>query len=101
MSPQRLVIDASVGVKLFLQENGSDAAARTVFDGYAATLGLDKAQFDADIDATTTIAKIQSDQTEGQSLGIDYTPTFFVNGKAIVNPQGYEPFKAVIDAAAK
>ena len=78
-----------------------DADARATFDGYAATLGLDKAQFDSDIDATTTMAKIKSDQAEGQSLGIDYTPTFFVNGKVIENPQGYDAFKAVIDAAAQ
>jgi protein-disulfide isomerase len=82
-------------------ENDSDADARTVFDGYAATLGVDKAQFDADIDSTAVKAKIASDQTEGQSLGINYTPTFFVNGNAITNPEGYAPFKAIIDAAAQ
>ena len=82
-------------------QDQSDTNARTTFDGYAAQLDLNKAQFDSDINATTTMAKIQSDQAEGQSLGIDYTPTFFLNGKVIVNPQGYDAFKAVIDAAAK
>jgi protein-disulfide isomerase len=37
---------------------------------------------------------------EAQSIGIDSTPTFFVNGKVIQNPQSYEAFKALIEAAA-
>ena len=81
-------------------ENDSDADARTVFAGYAAQLGLNAAQFAGDIDSPAVKAKIQSDLAEGQSLGIDYTPTFFLNGNAIQNPQGYDAFKAVIDAAA-
>ena len=38
---------------------------------------------------------------EAQTLALDYTPTFYVNGKVVTNPQGYEAFKALIDAAAK
>jgi protein-disulfide isomerase len=82
-------------------QDQSDADARATFNGYADTLGLDKTRFDADIDSPEVKQKIASDQAEGQSLGIDYTPTFFVNGKVITNPQGYDAFKAVIDAAAK
>ncbi|MDE1975009.1 MAG: DsbA family protein [Patescibacteria group bacterium] len=77
----------------------SDAAK--VFDGYARSLGLDIAQFDTDINSTTTKAFIQSELSEGQQLGIDYTPTFFVNGKIIQNPQSYDSFKSIIDSAAK
>jgi protein-disulfide isomerase len=82
-------------------ENQSDAAARKTFDGYAAQLGLDQARFDQDIDSPVAEQFIQSEQAEGQALGIDYTPTFFVNGKIITNPQGYEAFKAIIDSAAR
>jgi len=82
-------------------ENQSDAAARKIFDGYAAQLDLNQAQFDRDIDSPAAKQFIQSEQAEGQTLGIDYTPTFFVNGKIITNPQGYEAFKAIIDSAAR
>ncbi len=82
-------------------QDDSDADARAVFTGYAQTLGLDAAQFQADMAATSTLAVIQADQAEGQSLGIDYTPTFFVNGVAIENPQSYDEFKADIDQAAR
>lgn len=72
----------------------------SIFIGYAKSLGLDMAAFKADIDATSTKAVVTADQAEGIGLGIDSTPTFFVNGSAIVNPQSYEAFKALIEEAA-
>lgn len=81
--------------------NLSNVDAVKVFDGYAGQLGLNGAKFDADMNGTTTRALIQAEQANGQQLGIDYTPTFFVNGKIIRNPQSYEAFKAIIDAAAR
>lgn len=80
-------------------ENLSDA--HDVLDGYATEIGLDMTKFRADIDSSVAKEVIAADLAEGQSIGIDQTPTFFVNGKAIVNPQGYEAFKAIIDAAAR
>ena len=82
-------------------QDQSDADARKTFDGYAAQLGLDQTRFNQDIDSPVAKQFIQSEQAEGQTLGIDYTPTFFVNGKIITNPQGYEAFKAIIDSAAR
>jgi len=81
--------------------NLSVPQARAIFDGYAGQLGLNMSRFDSDIDSTATAAFIQGEQAEGQALGINYTPTFFVNGKIITNPQGYEAFKAIIDSAAR
>lgn len=81
--------------------NLSDPDARAAFAGYASELGLNAEQFRTDIDASSTKAVVTSEQAEGQSIALNYTPTFFVNGKAIENPQSYEAFKAVIDAAAK
>ena len=77
----------------------SDAAK--IFDEYASQLGLNIQKFDVDMMSTTTQAFIQSELAEGQQLGIDYTPTFFVNGKIIQNPQSYDAFKAIIDAASQ
>jgi len=82
-------------------ENDSTEAARAEFEGYAAQLGLDKQKFVADMDSPATAKIIESQKAEAISLALDYTPTFFVNGKVIPNPQGYEPFKAIIDQAAK
>lgn len=81
--------------------NLSLADARQAFAGYADDLGLNKQKFAADIDSPAATKFIDDELTEGQSLGINGTPTFFVNGQAIQNPQSYEQFKAVIDEAAK
>ncbi|MEA2715164.1 MAG: hypothetical protein QOG91_192 [Candidatus Parcubacteria bacterium] len=73
---------------------------RPVFEKYAADLGLDAARFKADIDAVETKNLVLSEKQEGSSLGINATPTFFVNDKAIANPQSYEEFKSIIETAA-
>lgn len=77
------------------------ADATKVFIGYATDLGLDIAQFTKDMASAEAKSKVESQLAEGKALGINATPTFFVNGEAVVNPQGYEAFKALIDAAAK
>jgi protein-disulfide isomerase len=72
----------------------------SVFEGYAAAIGLDVAKFTIDIDSAAAKQVVSADQAEGETLGIDGTPTFFVNGKAITNPQSYDDFKNLILAAA-
>jgi protein-disulfide isomerase len=74
--------------------------AHAVLNGYAQEIGLDMVKFKADLDSTAVKAVVAKDQAEGESIGINATPTFFVNGKAISNPQSYAAFKALIDAAA-
>jgi protein-disulfide isomerase len=48
---------------------------------YAARAGLDAAKFKADIADSAAMKVIEKDKLEGMRLGIDGTPTFFVNGK--------------------
>lgn len=72
----------------------------SVFVGYATRLGLDITKFKSDLNNPVLRSAIQANTDEGIKIGINQTPTFFVNGKAIVNPQSYEAFKAIIDAAA-
>jgi len=74
--------------------------AHTIMDSYAEQLGLDMVKFKADLDSAAVKAVVDADQAEGVKIGIDATPTFFVNGKAITNPQSYDAFKALIEAAA-
>ena len=71
-----------------------------IFGGYAKSIGLDMAAFKAALDASSTAQVVESDLQEGEKLGIDSTPTFFVNGAAITNPQSYEAFKALVEKAA-
>ena len=72
----------------------------SIFVGYATKIGLDLNKFKTDMAGDAVKARVQTDADESQKLGLDYTPTFFLNGKVISNPQGYEQFLSVIQAAA-
>ena len=73
----------------------------SVFAGYAAKIGLNMEEYTRDMASTSLSDKIDASSAEGQTLGIDHTPTFFVNGKVIDNPQSYDEFKAAVDQAAE
>jgi protein-disulfide isomerase len=74
--------------------------ATTTFLGYAATLKLNISEYNKDFDSQEIKDKIQANHDTGERVGINSTPTFFVNGKAIVNPANYDAFKTIIDTAA-
>jgi protein-disulfide isomerase len=78
----------------------SDTAA-TIFEGYAERIGLNLTAYKKDVDSDAVKVRVQRDRDEGDALGVNSTPTFFVNGKAIVNPNSYEAFKTLIDEAAR
>jgi len=69
------------------------------FDGYASQLGLNANTFDADINSSAVLNKIQDDVNGGNAAQIDHTPTFFVNLRQIPNPTGLAGFEATINAA--
>jgi len=69
------------------------------FDGYAKSLGLDVAKFDADINSDAVKGKIQTDVASANAAQVDHTPTFFIDLKQIPNPQSTEEFTKAIDAA--
>jgi protein-disulfide isomerase len=57
------------------------------FDGYATDLSLDMEQLKADIDLPEVRNKIIADQRGGISAGVRSTPSLFLNGRIISNPQ--------------
>ncbi|WP_406121665.1 DsbA family protein [Streptomyces canus] len=87
--------------KLFTtqQEWGeSQDSKESVFRGYAKELALDMDRFDADLADPEVAGRVQDDQRDGLDLGVQGTPTFFLDGERITNPASYEAFKALIDA---
>jgi protein-disulfide isomerase len=74
--------------------------AHTILISYAEQIGLDMIKFRADLDSDAVKKSVIDDRDEGIKIGINATPTFFVNGKAIANPQSYEAFKTLVEAAA-
>jgi protein-disulfide isomerase len=87
-----------------LYQNGNDwdnlSDPTSVFDGYAKQLDLNLTRFDADMNSTTTAQKIADSVTVGTAAGIDATPTFFINGYRIENPESYDEFITAIQTAA-
>lgn len=77
----------------------SNSVVQQYFNGYAQSLGLNITKFDADINSSAVMQKIQNDVSTGNTAQIDHTPTFFVNNKQIPNPGSYNDFKAALDQA--
>ena len=64
---------------------------------YAAALGLDMTKFEACLNDGRYRAEIEADQNYAFDLGVQSTPTFFINGIPVVGAQPYAAFKKVID----
>jgi protein-disulfide isomerase len=73
--------------------------SREALLGHARGLGLDLARFTADLDGAASKAALERDLAEGAKLGVDGTPTFFINGTPLVGAQPIEAFAAAIDKA--
>jgi len=64
---------------------------------YVKQLGLNQADFDRCLSSGKFTQTVKDDFALGQSLGVNGTPTFFINGKKLVGAQPFENFKAIID----
>jgi protein-disulfide isomerase len=69
------------------------------FDQYATQLGLNLAQFKQDYASGKVNNLINADMAEGNKLGIQGTPTFFLDGKQLTQPANIvSAFEQVIKA---
>jgi protein-disulfide isomerase len=66
-----------------------------IFEKYAKELGLDLNEFKKSFDNPEYAARFTQDMTDGQQLGVKGTPTFFINGKMLMN-LSYDDFKNAI-----
>lgn len=57
--------------------------ADDVFRGFASELGLEMAAFDEAYNDPATLQRIRLDTNDGEALGVQGTPTFFVNGDQV------------------
>src|SRR4030042_2277771 len=75
-------------------ENSADP--KQIFTGYAQKLELDTQKYDEDFD--NVIAFVNQDFSQGQKVGVNSTPTFFINGQKYpgVIPEGQ--FQQIIDS---
>lgn len=71
------------------------------FIAYAKEIALDTVQFEKDVRDRVYKSMILADQNDGITLGINGTPTFFVNGERLSGVPTYEVFKQKIDKQLK
>lgn len=64
---------------------------------HAADLGLDAAKFDACLDSSKYGDRVREGVAQGSRLGVNSTPTMYVNGRLISGAQPYEVIAGVID----
>lgn len=63
----------------------------------ARKLGLDGAKFDACLDSGKHADNVRADYELGERMGVNSTPTIYINGRALVGAQPFEAFKQIID----
>ena len=66
-----------------LQWGEQQSPQTELFVSYAEQLGLDSAAFTAGLQKQAFIAKAERDRQDGIALGVQGTPTFFINGKRV------------------
>ncbi len=71
------------------------------FEKYAAQIGLDVEKFKVDMNSDAVKERVQSELKYAVDLGANSTPTFYVNGKKISNPDSLEAFEVIIAEALK
>ena len=67
----------------------------------AATAGLDLKRFQADLDSAEIKKAVDQDMLDGEHVGVDSTPTLFVNGQRYNGPVTLAALKPVIDNELK
>jgi protein-disulfide isomerase len=55
------------------------------------------AKFDQCVGSCNYAAAIESDVKAGEALGVNSTPTMYVNGRPVIGAQPFDMFKSVID----
>jgi protein-disulfide isomerase len=82
---------------LYIRQDALDLAS---LKKYAAEVGLNVKQFELDFNSEKTAAEVRKDMADGESYGVNSTPTIFVNGVA-VRSFSAAGFRKAIDRALK
>ena len=63
---------------------------------HAGELGMDQGAFDACLDSGRFAEQVNADLRHGQALGIQSTPTVFINGRAVMGAAPYDVFEEIV-----
>lgn len=86
---------------LFENQNtwAEDNNALEIFARYANKLGLDANKFKQSVESNKFADKIAQDQSDGNALNVNSTPTFFINGQKYIG--GFNDLKSAVEKAIR
>jgi len=74
------------------KDNLKDKASEIAKNG-----NMDVGKFQECLDGKKSLDAVKADENEGNALGVNSTPTFFVNGRRLSGAQNADSFKQMID----
>jgi len=86
---------------LFANQHGENQGAfdKGHLEAFADGLGLDQLKFRTCLDTNRYRAAVLRETQAGRDLGVQSTPTFFLNGKLIPGVLAFEDFQRLIETA--
>lgn len=79
------------------QEEWSKASdPEKMFISYATLLGISVERFRSDLNSKEVVDFVNKQRKEAIKLGLQGTPSFFINGEKIDNPRSVEDFRVII-----
>jgi protein-disulfide isomerase len=89
--------------KLYDSQSGENQGAfnKDNLKKFAEELGLDTSAFNECLDLGKYTQLIQDESSMASSIGVRSTPTFLINGQALVGAQPFEVFQQTIDSLLK
>ena len=78
------------------QRGGKDPTGQ--FREFAKTIGLDVDKYDACMDSHRYASRVEDSRQEAVTLGVDHTPSFYVEGRACTGRPTSDAFKALVDS---
>ncbi|MHB8856239.1 MAG: DsbA family protein [Bellilinea sp.] len=77
--------------------SGTEKLGEAAYQTYANALNMDLNAFQQCLDENRYEAEVTADFEYASSIGISSTPTFFINGVALIGAQPFEVFQEVIE----
>ena len=85
---------------IFKNQSGINATnVRDLMISYGEQLGVDRLRLAACIDSKASLSKVEANFREGQAVGVQSTPTTFINGKMVVGMPTIDAFFKTVDEA--
>ncbi|MCI0477574.1 MAG: DsbA family protein [Anaerolineales bacterium] len=83
--------------RLFTSQGSAGAFSKENLKKFAADLRLDTTKFNTCLDSGKFASLVDKETTNLQSLGVESTPSFLINGQPLSGAQPFETFQKAIE----